>query len=149
MNTTLPDALEVSGAPYAIRTDYRCALDALAALNDVELDEREKALCVLCVLYEDPFAAAASDMREALERGLWYLNGGEESGGESRKSPRLMDWEQDFPLIVPPVSRVLGRDDKDEREWYNRNRRLVDLRQALSEREQQAVAQWTGELPVR
>ena len=39
--------------------------------------------------------------------------------------------------------------DKDEREWYNRNRRLVDLRQALSEREQQAVAQWTGELPVR
>lgn len=189
MNTTLPDALEVSGAPYAIRTDYRCALDALAALNDVELDEREKALCVLCVLYEDPFAAAASDMREALERGVWYLNGGEESGGESRKEPRLMDWEQDFPLIVPPVSRVLGRDvrapeplhwwtflsayseigdclfaqvvrirdklarnkklDKDEREWYNRNRRLVDLRQALSEREQQAVAQWTGELPVR
>ena len=59
MNTTLPDALEVSGAPYAIRTDYRCALDAIAALNDVELDEREKALCVLCVLYEDPFAAAA------------------------------------------------------------------------------------------
>lgn len=34
--------------------------------------------------------------------------------------------------------------DKDEREWYNRNRRLVDLRQALSERDKQAVAQWTG-----
>lgn len=102
MNTTLPNALEVSGISYAIRTDYRCALDALAALNDVELDEREKALFVLCVLYEDPFAAAASDIREALERGVWYLNGGEESGGESRKEPRLMDWEQDFPLIVPP-----------------------------------------------
>lgn len=108
MNTTLPNALEVSGISYAIRTDYRCALDALAALNDVELDEREKALFVLCVLYEDPFAAAASDIREALERGVWYLNGGEESGGESRKEPRLMDWEQDFPLIVPPVSPRAG-----------------------------------------
>lgn len=96
MNTTLPNALEVSGTSYAIRTDYRCALDALAALNDAELDEREKALCVLCVLYEDPFAAAASDMREALERGLWYLNGGEESGGESRKSPRRWTGSRTF-----------------------------------------------------
>lgn len=185
MNTTLPNALEVSGISYAIRTDYRCALDALAALNDVELDEREKALFVLCVLYEDPFAAAASDIREALERGVWYLNGGEESGGESPEGAAADGLGAGFPAdraAGEPAcwdgtsarrSRCIGgrscrRTARSgtacSRRWCGyatswrgirssirtsgsgttATGRLVDLRQALSEREQQAVAQWTG-----
>lgn len=41
-----------------------------------------------------------------------------EGGGEyhtkedpfKKKSPKLVDWEQDYPLILPPINRIFGRD---------------------------------------
>lgn len=27
-----------------------------------------------------------------------------------KKSPKLVDWEQDYPLILPPINRIFGRD---------------------------------------
>ena len=39
----LPTAVEIGGVEYAIRSDYRPALDIMLVLNDPELDDiREK-----------------------------------------------------------------------------------------------------------
>ncbi len=112
------------------------------------------------------------------------MDGGEEAAQGSRPGPRLMDWEQDFPRIVAPVNRVLGREvregpchwwtflsayyeiggdclfsqivrvrdalargkklDKTDRDWYRRNRELVDLRKKYTSEEQQLLKEWGG-----
>ena len=108
MNHTLPTALEVGGRLYGIDTDYRAALDAIEAMNDPDLSDGEKAMVALYMLYDDPEAASGAGLSEALERCVWYLNGGEE--GEGRKGPRLMDWQQDAPLIAAGISKAAGQD---------------------------------------
>jgi hypothetical protein len=49
------------------------------------------------------------------------INGGEEEEQTQDNKPQLMDWEHDFPLIVPAINRVLGyevRDDDRFIHWY-------------------------------
>ena len=74
----LPISVEVGGAEYAIRSDYRAALDICAALSDPELDGRERAAVALEVFYPDVDAIPPERYEEAVERCLWFLGGGTE-----------------------------------------------------------------------
>lgn len=40
---------------------------------------------------------------------------------EARKSPKLVDWGQDFKLIVAPVNRILGLEARAEKylHWWS------------------------------
>ena len=109
----LPETLTVMGEERPIRPDYRAALDICAALADPELTDREKTLVALCICYPRLEEIPAEGYQEALERCFWFLDGGEVPAGNSRPGPRLMDWEQDFPRIVAPVNRVLGREVRE------------------------------------
>ena len=107
--TNLPTTVDIGGKEYAIRTDFRDILDVFAAMNDPDLrDDRERTIAVLVSFYPDIEAIPAELYEEAGERIAWFINGG--SVETPRKSPKLMDWEQDFPYIVAPVNRVLGLD---------------------------------------
>lgn len=107
-NELLPTRLEVGGAEYEIRSDYRAILDICAALSDPELDGRERAVVALTIFYPDLVTMPPEHYREAVEQCLRFIRGGsEESPGHSL---RLLDWEQDFPHIVAPINRVLGQE---------------------------------------
>lgn len=119
MNYTLPKTLDVCGTSYGIRWDYRAALDVCAALSDPELSDQERALAALLILYPDFEDMPPEHYETALRQGFWFLNGGEpeRSGTSSRK---LMDWQQDFSLIVGPVNRILGADVRgmEQLHWW-------------------------------
>lgn len=119
MNYTLPKRLDIHGAEYAIRWDFRAALDICAALSDPELDDRERALAALMIFYPDFDAMPAEHVQEALRQCFWFLNGGEEERS-AKPQRKLMDWEQDFGLIVGPVNRVLGADVRgmEQLHWW-------------------------------
>ena len=102
----LPTALEVGGKELAIRSDYRAVLDICTALSDPELNERDRAAVLLMILYED-YRAAAEHAEEAISKALWFIGCGDGSDGQTKK-PKLMDWEQDFPILVGAVNRVAG-----------------------------------------
>ena len=53
MDFRLPEALEVGGRQWAIRADFREILTILAAFEDPELTEAEKAYICLNNLYAD------------------------------------------------------------------------------------------------
>lgn len=167
MVTYLPKALELSdGVEYPIRWGFRAALDLFEALNDPDATAQERAYYVLSILYEDWESIPEELLQEAIEKGAWYLSGGEERS--EQEAPRLMDWEQDLPIIIPAVNRVAGvevrelpslhwwtflgyyqeiggectfaqvvsiRDklrkrkplSKEERDYYNRNKKMIDL----------------------
>ena len=103
----LPKSLEVCGIDYEIRSDFRAVLDICTALSDVELTDQEKAVVALNILYPDFESMPIEHYEEALKRCFWFINcGGDED--QTRKAPKLMDWEQDFQYIVAPVNRVVG-----------------------------------------
>ena len=107
-NELLPTRVEVGGAQYAVRSDYRAALDICAALSDPELDGRERSAAALTIFYPNLSDMPAEHYQEAAEQCLRFIRGG---GGEPPgQGPRLVDWEQYFPQIVAPVNRVLGQE---------------------------------------
>lgn len=121
MNWDLPISVEINGKNHAIRNkcDYRVVLDAICALNDDELTDDEKIKCALFIFYED--ISQIDDFDIAIKEMFKIINNGEE---EQKKddSPQLMDWEHDFPLLAPPINRVLGysvRDANNYTHWYD------------------------------
>lgn len=101
---------DINGKSYNIRSDYRVALDVLEMLNDQELTGEERAWCLLEMLYEQPDAIPVQDKQTAVLWALAFLSGGTYDPSSTARPPRLMDWQQDWPLIVAPVSRVAGHD---------------------------------------
>lgn len=182
MTWGLPVSVEISGAEYSVRTDYRAILDICAAISDPELDNQERSIAALAIFYPDIDSMPPEDYENALRECFRFINcNAEEAPG---RAPRLVDWEQDYSLIIAPINRVLGcearaveymhwwtflaayqeigdctfaqvvriRDklargkslDKQDREWYRRNRRLVDLKTPYTSAEQDLLKEWGG-----
>lgn len=179
MITTLPKALKLAdGKEYPIRCDFRAVLDLFEALNDPDTTPQERGLYLLTILYEDFESIPMGLWEDAVKKGLWFLNGGEPQ--PPNKAPKLMDWDQDFAIIIPAINRVAGTEvrnlpalhwwtflgyyheiggdctfaqvvhirdklrrrklEKTEREYYERNRHLVDLKQTLTADEKNFLA---------
>ena len=79
----------------------------IGVLGDAELSDEDRTLITLTIFYEDFDSMPVNDFQDAVEYMFWFLNGGAENKKHGKK-PRLMDWGQDFPLIVSPVNKVMG-----------------------------------------
>ena len=113
----LPTSLNVGGRNYKLRTDYRVILDILTAMNDPDIFEPgmteeekqlERALTMLQIFYIDFDTMPSSDWQEASEKACEFIDCGIKDDGKQK--PRLIDWEQDAPVIVPAVNKVCGKD---------------------------------------
>lgn len=177
----LPTSLNVGRVDYKIRTDYRVILDILAAVNDPDIFENgmseeekkmEQVLTMLQILYIDFDDMPRKDWKEAAEKANDFIDCGLKDDG--RPKPRLMDWDQDAPLIIPAVNKVSKQDiravkymhwwtffgyymeigecmlstvinirlkkkkgkklEKWEKEFYQQNKKIVDIRVKGTER---------------
>lgn len=103
-NYELPTSLNIGGVDFSIRTDYRAILDILIAWNDNELDDWEKTIVMLEILFMDHEEIPPEYMREAAEKAVEFIDCGQADDGKN--SPKLVDWEQDAGLIIPAVNKV-------------------------------------------
>lgn len=190
MGYGLPKSVEINGREYAIRYDFRVILDIFEALNDIDLNDQERALAVLQMFYVD--FDDLEDYDAALNECFRFINGGKENQN-AKKEPQLVNWESDFSLIAAPVNRVLGYEiraveydaennsggvhwytflsaymeigdclfaqvinirekkakgkplNKTDKEFYRKNRDLVDIKMHYTETEKDVLKQWTGE----
>ena len=120
----LPTSISVNNTEYAIRTDYRAVMDLLTAFSDKEMlgeSEEEtniiRALLVLNILFIDE--VKPEDQNEAIKKAIEFIDMGIESSRDVKK-PTLMDWEQDAPLIIPAINKVLGREIRSDKymHWW-------------------------------
>jgi len=104
----LPISININGKDYLIRNkgDYRVVLDVITALNDPNLKDYEKALCILVIFYEKYNQIKPKNKKEAVEKAMEFIS--YSIKGNNDNAIKLMDWEQDFPLIVAPINRVIG-----------------------------------------
>lgn len=182
MTWGLPTSVEVCGAEYEVRTDFRVILDICAAASDPELDGQEKAMVALTAFYPELETMQSEHYEDALRACFRFINCDSEEA--PHKAPRLVDWEQDYPLIIAPINRVLGfearaveylhwwtylaayyevgdctfaqvvrirdhltrgkRLEKQDREWYRKNRHLVDFKRKYTSADQDFFKEWGG-----
>lgn len=104
-----PTAIEIGDESYEIRSDFRAILDIMDVLADPDIDDEERAFVALSIFYIgfNPVRASKDENEEAIQKLKWFINGGNEKTGRD-SDPRVMDWDQDFHLLVAPINRVLG-----------------------------------------
>lgn len=100
----LPTSLNIGGVDFNIRTDYRAILDILIAMNDSQLEDWEKTMVMIQILYEDYESIQPEYFQEAAEKAVEFIDCGQQDDG--KKNPKLVDWEQDARLIIPAVNKV-------------------------------------------
>ena len=110
MTFGLPAALRFAGRDWAIRADYRQVLNILAAFDDPELTDGERAYVCLHNLYVDFARMPPEVYPEAYRAAVEFIDHG---AGNGSNGPRTMDWQQDAPLIFPAVNRVAGREVRE------------------------------------
>ncbi len=172
----LPKILSVNGTEYDIRSDFRDVLKIVCAFNDPELQDEEKIYVCLLVLYEDFDDMPQSEYENAFKAAMDFIDHGVNDG--DKKSPRVMDWEQDESIMFPAINKVAGFEtrsieylhwwtfmgyfmeisegvfshvlslrmkkakhkplDKWEREYWNANKSLCELKPRLTAEEQEA-----------
>lgn len=104
----LPQSLSVNGKEYAIRSDFRDILKIVIAFNDPDLEDNEKVYVCLFILYEDFSSLTHNSYEEAFKAALKFIDNGADTEEEMKRSPRVMDWEQDESIMFPAINKVAG-----------------------------------------
>lgn len=112
MTFGLPRSLEVNGREEPIRYEYTAVLDAISALNDPELENSEKLLCFLHIIYENFENFPTGDYEEAFTAAMEFVNNGVEE--ERRTNVKMVDFEQDYRIMIPAINRVAGREIRED-----------------------------------
>ena len=119
-----PTSLNIGGVDYEIRTDFRAVLDLLTALNDKELhDEDEKieayikSRIVLEIMFPQCDDIPEEYIQEAIDKVADFIDMGIADNG---KKVKTMDWEQDAPILIPAINKVLNKEIRAEKyvHWW-------------------------------
>lgn len=102
----LPKSLEVGGTSWDIRTDYRDILTILQAIDDQDLESREKIYVCMDIMYPNFEDMPQSLYEEAYKAAMNFISHGNDD--DKKTSKKNMDWEQDAPLLFPAVNHVAG-----------------------------------------
>ncbi len=119
MITGLPKTITVNGREEPIRYEYTAVLDAISALNDPELEDGERIYAFLWIMYVNFENFSPDDYDPAFKAACTFLNNGDEEE-EKTRSPRVIDFEQDYRLLIPAINKVAGMEirNHDDIHWW-------------------------------
>ena len=104
MITDLPYTLSVDGVQRKINADFRDVINILCAYTDPELDSESRTFILLNNLYSENFTEF-EDIYEAIKQAVWFIDCGKEYSKAESTPRRLMDWEQDYNIVVSAVNK--------------------------------------------
>lgn len=105
---SLPTSLEIGGVVWHIETSPRGIVKILRIFNDPNFEEDERAIIAMYFFYRDFDSMDEALYQEAFEKMVEFIDCGIEP--EKVSHARVMDWEQDLPVILPSINKVAGRD---------------------------------------
>lgn len=116
----LPTSIKAAGQELHIRNDgdWRMVIDVNIALSDPELTDQERAAAALMIFY-DCKIEDIGDVQAALDGMMGFISVGENEHPH-KKSPKLVDWEEDAGMIISGINGVLGKEVRAERymHWW-------------------------------
>lgn len=101
----LPKSLKVAGKEYQIESDFRVILDILIDMSDPELNDWEKQEIMFRIIYPNYKEISLENREEACQKAVDFIDYSIPPG---KPQPKIMDWEQDAPIIIPAVNKIAG-----------------------------------------
>lgn len=115
----LPSSVVIDGVEFEINADWRNIIDIFECLNDEELTQYEKIDCSLYKFYKD--YENITNGHKAFEQLGIFINGNRkepqgnaQSLHKAHNDIKLVDWEKDLTIIIPPVNKALGYDVREK-----------------------------------
>ncbi len=102
----LPAQAVIGGRTYPIHPDFRDILEIFSYLDDPALPEYLRWKIALALFYEGEIPE--EDQPEAISYFEDFINCGTKA--HSKPGPKLLDWQQDAPLIVADVNKTAGQE---------------------------------------
>ena len=112
----LPISITIADKEYKIRNngDYRVILDCFDALEDTELDENTRLGVALIIFYEDfnslEDVAEFPELETAIDEMCQFFNCGQKESPGAKVKHKLIDWNQDSPLIFAAINQVANKE---------------------------------------
>lgn len=127
MNNILVDAppttIEIQGRECEINSDFRSCLKIILAFEDPDLAMVEKSAVLVELLYKEP----PENLREAIEKGVEFLNGGGSQKMEDAGS-RVFSFQKDSRLIMAGFRQTYQIDLQDfDLHWWTFITLFMDL----------------------
>lgn len=107
MTWELPLTAKIGGIEYEIATDYRDILDIISRLQS-DKDNEIKSLVALNLFYENYDSIPPEYRQEAANYLSSFINCFEPI--EAKKSPKQIDWEQDYNIMSAEINKVAGQE---------------------------------------
>lgn len=115
----LTDTLTVGGEEYPIRTDYRNVLQIFEAFQDPELEQAEKWIVAIYLMFEDFFCAddvlqaarGGFNLEDAIKQISWFISAGKNPAREGDLP--VYNWKQDEQMIFSAVNKVAGKETRE------------------------------------
>ena len=102
----LPVHAVIGGICYPLHADYRDVLEIFSYLEDPDLPEFLRWKIAVALLFEGEIPE--KDQQEATAYLAWFVRGGTEE--ETQPGAKLLDWEQDAPLIAADINKAAGQE---------------------------------------
>ena len=100
----LPSTVTISGIEYPVRTDFRTILEIFVMLDDPDLTDADKTEALLRMFYVN----RPEDAKAAIQAFTDFVDPRQAAKSPATHSTRLIDWSQDFDLMVAPINHILG-----------------------------------------
>jgi hypothetical protein len=122
-----PTAIEVDGKAYAINPGYKHALACYVCINDREIDDTERTLGVLGLLYKEQ----PRNTKLALAQAVKYLQLGREHRPREEDAARDLDFTKDMHYIRSSFRSDYGIDlnTREDMHWWE----FYELLQGLTD----------------
>ena len=108
----LPKQLTINNNQYAIRSDYRIAIEILSLFDNEKITNSDKILYTLKCLYLKFESIPVNDYEEAFQKAVWFLDGGDipkvETGGA-----KIFDWKYDESILFSAVNAVANQEVRE------------------------------------
>ena len=112
---SLPTSVAAGDKSYPVRSDFRVILEIFVMLDDPDLTDADKTEALIRMFYVE----RPPDTEEALKAFADFVNP-RRVGKREKLSSRLLDWSQDFDLMVAPINHILGTECRalPELHWH-------------------------------
>ena len=100
---SLPTSAVIGGTEYPIHADFRDILEIFRYLDDPDRPEFLRWQIAVALFYEGEIPQA--HLQEAMGYLAEFIDCGSR---DSKPGPKLLDWEQDAPMIIADVNKAAG-----------------------------------------
>ena len=100
---SLPTTATIGGTEYSLNTDYRDILQIFEYLNDLDSPEWLRWQIAIALFFEGEIPE--EHQSEAMQYLADFISCGEQ---EEKPGPKLLDWEQDAPVIAADINKAAG-----------------------------------------